>query len=243
MGKRHRHNERKRYCERKWPLPPLPRSFTPHPPDLPEDAPVRPPDSPSAFTFSDGWYAGPPLWSFETKPPRKVTAFKDAPVETDVFLSIFPEFGANKELYSRALIEACAKRAWFYCCRFSQCDQLDGDDRLYARYLMTAHLIVLLTRQRAVTENKNNTVTGLPTGVQMVGMKTSATGQMGTTGMVTSASIGGESVSLTLPQSQNAWEFWLNQTMYGVEYQAFMSSHVPVGIYSEGDDLRLCLRD
>ena len=189
-----------------------------------------------------GYYEGVPIRSFETYPPRKETAYKDAPVDTDTFLAMFPEFDGN-ELYPRTLIEATAKRAWFYCCRFSQCDQLDGDDRKYAACLMTAHLILLLTRQRAVATNNNNTVSGLPSGVTMVGMKTSATGQMGTTGMVTSASIGGESVSLALPQSQSAWEFWLNQTMYGVEYQAFMSSHVPVGIYSEGDDLRLCLRD
>ena len=213
----------------------------PPPPDLNPNYPVRPPDSPSAYSLEFGW-AGPPLRSYETYPPRKVTAYKDAAVDTDTFLAIFPEFGGN-ELFDRKLIESSAKRAWFYCCRFSQCDQLDGDDRLYAQCLMTAHLIVLLTRQRAVVENKDSTISGLPNGVRMVGMKTAATGQMGTTGIVTSASIGGESVSLTLPQSQNAWEFWLKQTMYGIEYQAFMSSHVPIGVYSEGDDLRLCLRD
>lgn len=210
--------------------------------ELPHGAPVHQSDDPSAFTFGFGFYQGVPLRSFETYPPRKVTAYKDAPFDTDTFLAWFPEFDGN-EIFPRALIESCAKRAWFYCCKFSQCDQLDGDDRKYAQGLMTAHLIVIVTRQRAVVENKNSTVTGLPTGVTMVGGKTAATGQMGTTGMVTSASIGGESISLALPQSQNAWEFWLNQTMYGVEYQAFMSSHVPVGIYSEGDDLRLCLRD
>ena len=211
------------------------------PPDIRPGVPVRAPDTPSAFSF-DMWYNGVPIRSFETCPPRKVTAYRDAPVDTDTFLAIFPEFGEN-EIFTRALIEGCGKRAWFYCSKFSQCDQLDGDDRLYAQCLMTAHLIVILTRQRAVVANKDSTISGLPTGVKMVGMQTASTGQMGTTGIVTSASIGGESVSLTLPQSQSAWEFWLNQTMYGIEYQAFLSSHVPVGIYSEGDDLRLCLRD
>ena len=216
----------------------------PHPPpmELPPDAPVRPPDTPSAYTFGIGSYEGVPIRSYETYPPRKVTAYKDAAVDTDTFLAMFPEFDGN-DLFSRAMIEGCAKRAWFYCCRFSQCDQLDGDDRLYAQGLMTAHLLVIVTRQRAVVENKFTTVSGLPSGVTMVGQRTSATGQLGTTGIVTSASIGGESVSLTLPQSQSAWEFWLNQTMYGIEYQAFMSSHAPVGIYAEGDDFRLCLRD
>ena len=222
----------------------IPPSPPPPPPiDIPQGIPVRDPDTPSAYSFGIGYYEGVPIRSFETYPPRKVTSFRDAAVDTDTFLSIFPEFGVN-EIFTRALIEGCAKRAWFYCCRFSQCDQLDGDDRIYAQCLMTAHLIVLIARQRAVYGGTNTTtIPGLPPGTQMVGGKVSATGQMGTTGIVTSASIGGESVSLTLPQSANAWEFWLNQTMYGVEYQAFMSSHVPVGIYSEGDDLRLCLRD
>lgn len=232
---------RQNTCAPKCGCPPPPPPL--HPPDLPPGVAVRAPDTPSAFSFDYEWgYAGVPLRSFETKPPRKITAFRDAAVETDVFLSIFPEFAGN-ETFSRALIEGCAKRAWFYCCRFSQCDQLDGDDRLYAQCLMTAHLILLVTRQRAVSKVQDTNVPGLPSGVKMVGGKVAATGQMGTTGIVTSASIGGESVSLTLPQSQNAWEFWLNQTMYGIEYQAFMSSHVPIGVYSEGDDLRLCLRD
>lgn len=216
----------------------------PAPIELPHDAPVRPPDEPSAFSFGVGYYEGVPIRSFETFPPRKVTAFRDSAVDTDSFLAIFPEFDGN-DIFPRTLIEGCAKRAWFYCCRYSQCDQLDGDDRIYAQCLMTAHLILIVARQRAVTSGNNGTTTipGLPPGTQMVGGRTAATGQFGTTGIVTSASIGGESVSLSLPQSANAWEFWLNQTMYGVEYQAFMSSHVPVGIYSEGDDLRLCLRD
>ena len=229
---------------RNEPPPPMPRGTPPPLPTvaIPSGIPERPTDDPSAFSFGLGYYQGVPIRSFETYPPRKVTAYRDSAVDTDTFLAIFPEFSGN-EIFTRALIEGCAKRAWFYCSRFSQCDQLDGDDRKYAQCLMTAHLIVIVTRQRAVVENKASTVSGLPSGVIMVGQKTSATGQMGTTGMVTSASIGGESVSLTLPQSKDAWEFWLNQTMYGIEYQAFMSSHAPVGIYAEGDDLRLCLRD
>lgn len=223
--------------------PPMPGPMPPPPPDIGPGIPQRPPDTPSVYSFGRGWYSGPPIRSFETYPPRKVTAYRDSPFDTDVFLSIFPEFGENK-LFDRAMMEGCGKRAWFYCCKFSQCDQLDGDDRFYAQCLMTAHILVLLARQRAVVGGPQpGDIPGLPPGVQMVGGRTSATGQMGTTGIVTSASIGGESVSLTLPQSQSAWEFWLNQTMYGIEYQAFMSSHVPVGIYSEGDDLRLCLRD
>lgn len=218
-----------------------------HPPPtvaMPAGIPERPPDTPSAYSFGVGYYEGVPIRSFETYPPRRITAFKDAAVDTDSFLAVFPEFDGN-DIFPRTLIEGCAKRAWFYCCRYSQCDQLDGDDRIYAQCLMTAHLILMVARQKAVTSGNNGTTTipGLPPGTQMVGGRTAVTGQFGTTGVVTSASIGGENVSLTLPQSANAWEFWLNQTMYGVEYQAFMSSHVPVGIYSEGDDLRLCLRD
>lgn len=208
--------------------------------DFADGTPIRDVGDYSAFSW-DLSYSGPPVRSFETQPPRKMTAFRDFPANTEVFLSVFPEF--DSEAYSKALLEGCIKRGWFYCCKFSQCDLLDGDDRIYAHCLMAAHIIVLTTRQRAVANANNGTVSGLPTGVKMVGGSVSSTGQMGTTGIVTNASIGGESIGLTLPQSQNAWEFWLNQTTYGLEYQAFMSSHVPVGVYAEGDDLRMCLRD
>lgn len=216
----------------------------PPPPDIGPGIPQRPEGEPSAFSFGRGWYSGPPIWSYETYPPRKVTAYRDAPFDTETFLSMFPEFD-DSETFSNALIEGCGKRAWFYCAKYSQCDQLDGDDRFYAQCLMTAHIILIVLRLRAVIggAGQSGSVPGLPPGTQMVGGRVSSTGQMGTTGIVTSATIGGESVSLTLPQSQSAWEFWLNQTMYGVEYQAFMSSHAPVGIYAEGDDYRLCLRD
>ena len=221
------------------PPPPFPPPAPP--PDIPPGIPQLPPDTPSAYSFGRGWYSGVPIHSFETYPPRRETAYRDAPVETDKFLSLFPEFD-NSEVYSRALVEGCVKRAWFYCCRFSQCDQLDGDDRYYAQCLMSAHIIMLTIRVRgaAAGSGSGGTVPGFPPGVKMIGSSSSISGQIG---IVTSASIGGESVSLTLPQSQSAWEFWLNQTPYGIEYQAFMSSHAPVGIYSEGDDLRLCLRD
>lgn len=219
--------------------------FYPPPPEWPTDftygVPVFAPDDPTCQIY-DRNYFGPPVRSYETEPPRKITAFRDAPVDTDTFLAVFPQF-ADANMYARTLVEVCFKRAWFYCAKFSQCDQLDGDDRLYAQMLMAAHILVLTKRQQAVAANPTGQIPGLPAGTQMVTGGYSITGQMGTTGMVSSASIGGESVSLTLPQSTNAWEYWLNQTPYGVEYQAFMSSHAPVGIYAEGDDLRMCLRD
>ena len=62
-------------------------------------------------------------------------------------------------------------------------------------------------------------------------------------GIVTSANIGSVSYSKTLPQSKDAYEFWLNQTHYGLELQAFLANHIPVGVMAQGDDIRECFRD
>ena len=60
---------------------------------------------------------------------------------------------------------------------------------------------------------------------------------------MTSATIGGVSYSKTLPQSKDAYEFWLNQTPYGIELQAFLANHIAVGVMAQGDDIRECFRD
>lgn len=232
-----RYNKKKLKQHNLQPMTPRPVGM-----DLPPDAVGVPTDTMPTF-WNGGRYAGVQIRSYETYPPRRMTAYRDDAVDTDTFLAVFPEFG-NTEVFDRTLIEGCGKRAWFYCSKFAQCDQLDGDDRGYAWALMTAHLLVLTVRQRATVDNRESTISGLPTGVTMVGGKVSTVGQMGTTGMVSNASIGGESVGLTLPPfGQSMWHWWLSQTPYGVEYSIFMESHAPVGIYAEGDDFRLCLRD
>lgn len=196
--------------------------------------PIYNPDQKSTYQF-DAPFFGPPERSFETKKPRTISDYKDAAVDTDRFLGYFYEFN-DEEAWPRKLIEICYKRARMYVTAVAQCDQLDGEDREFARALFTAHLCVLTKKAQMQT---NQAMANKGAG----GGGVSGIGQLGGSGILTSASVGGVNVSMTIPQSANAWEFFLNQTPYGIEYQAFISSHVPVGIYSNGDDLRLCLRD
>lgn len=171
--------------------------------------------------------------SFETQKPRQISGYEDKAVDADMFLAFFPEFSTENG-YSIKMIEAMGKRVRFFV-TYQQCDNLDGEDRNYARSLLMAHMLVLYKKQQDSMNGSGNGGSGASGGTSV--------GQMGGSGILQSASVGGVSVSMQIPQSQSAWEFWLNQTPYGIEYQAYMSSHVPVGLYCEGDDLRGCLRD
>ena len=198
-----------------------------------DEDPVLQPDQPSGFVEPTTGYTV-PRRTFETKPPRKMSAYCDFPVDVDDFFQWQPQFN-NAAKYPAELVVSCYKKAALYVPKFAQCDQLDGADRNYARALMCAHLIVLQQKAEALANADS------PTGGGMGGISTP--GQLGTVGQITSASVGGVSVGAQLPQSANAWEFWLNQTPYGLEFQAFLSSKVPVGVYAMGDDLRACFRD
>lgn len=199
------------------------------------DRPVYNPDQLSCLDYN-GPFDGPPVRSFETRPPRKVTAYTDEPVDVEKFRALFFEF-KDPAKWPDDMINACCKRAMYYVPLRTQCDLLDGPDREYARGLLTAHVMILSKQNQASFDNKNLSPSGSG-GVAGGSMMT-----LPGTGVVTSASIGSVNYSKTLPQSQNTYEFWLNQTPYGIEYQAFLSNHVPVGIYSQGDDIRMCFRD
>ena len=137
------------------------------------------------------------------------------------------------------MVEGAAKRARFYIPIWSQCDYLDGEDREYARGLLTAHIMITAKQNQAAMDQA-----ALSNG--MHGSGGVAGGSMTTlpgTGIVTSASIGSVSYSKTLPQSKDAYEFWLNQTPYGIELQAFLANHIAVGVMAQGDDIRECFRD
>lgn len=193
-----------------------------------EDRPIYTPDQHASYQF-DAPFFGTPERSFETKKPRKITSYHDAAVDVDRFLGWFYEFN-DANLWPRKLIEVCYKRARMYVTQWAQCDQLDGDDREYARGLLVAHLCVLTKANQKQTSSDDG---GASTGVS----------GLGGAGIITSASVGGVNVGMQLPNTGDAYEFWLYQTKYGLELLAFLQSHVPVGIYSEGDDLRSCLRD
>lgn len=188
--------------------------------------PIYAPDQHTGYTF-DAPFFGTPERTFETEPPRKMTAYRDEPVDVDEFRAWFYQF-ENPEYYPDKLIISCAKRARMFVPVWSQCDYLDGDDRKYARGLLIAHIVTLTKEEMAAQEQKNQTG-GLGGGTS--------------NGIKTSASVGSVNVSYTIPNSANAWEFWLNKTPFGLEFQAFLSNHVGCGIYAMGDDIRSCFRD
>lgn len=201
------------------------------------DRPIYAPDQLSCLDFGGPFY-GPPVRSFETYPPRQVSKYKDEPVDVDEFKAIFYEF-ADDDKWPRREVEAAVKRARFYVPLWSQCDYLDGKDRDYARGLLSAHIMVMSRQLRAEMEQPGlGGQNGGGGGVVGGSMTT-----LGGTGIVTSATIGSVSYNKTLPQSASAYEFWLNQTKYGIEFQAFLSNHTPVGIMAQGDDIRECFRD
>ena len=199
-----------------------------------EAGPIFAPDQMSNMYFDQSFW-GPPWRQFETRPPRKVSRYRDDPVDVDKFKAWFPEF-ADDDKWPRAMVEASGKRARFYIPIWTQCDYLDGEDRDYARCLLTAH-IMITAKQLMAELNKPGLIDG-EGGVAGGSMTTIAN-----PGIVTSAGIGSVNYSKTLPQSKDAYEFWLNQTSYGVELQAFLANHIAVGVMAQGDDIRECFRD
>lgn len=199
-----------------------------------DPGPVYEPDQISCLEF-DGAFWGAPLRSFETRPPRKVSKYKDEPVDVDWFKAVFPEF-ADDAKWPRSLVEGAAKRARFFIPIWTQCDYLDGEDREYARGLLTAHIMITAKQNQAAMDQQ---ALALGSGGVAGGSMTTLPG----TGIVTSASIGSVSYSKTLPQSKDAYEFWLNQTPYGIELQAFLMNNIAVGVMAQGDDIRECFRD
>lgn len=176
----------------------------------------------------DNAYFGIVERDFETKGCPPTSGWTDEPYPEELFANWFPELVGSGKFTIIEMVGAY-KKACFYV--FSQNnDYLDGMERMYARCLMTGHLLIL-SKQIAQELNKPGGVPGMGGSVNI------------SNGMVQSASVGGVNVGMQLPQSQSAWEYWLNQTKYGQQYLAYMSSKTPVGIYFGGDDLRSCLRD
>lgn len=74
-------------------------------------------------------------------------------------------------------------------------------------YLMTAHLLI----------QNNNIASDNTDG-----------------GLVTSASVGGVSVSKAIPPNKTALSYWLSTTVYGLQLRALLRLQATVGIYKGG---------
>jgi len=192
-------------------------------------------DYPNSQFFHDTYqwtnaYFGTTEKSFEMERRPPVSGVTDEEFPYEEFLSMFPELGDSDKFPLELLATAYKKSVYFV--PNQNCDYLDGRERYYARFLMAAH-ITILDKQLSTEIGKNPN--GLPyQSGQSIGISN---------GMVASASVGGVSVSMQLPQSATAWEYWLNQTKYGQQYLAYMSAKTPGGIYFGGDDIRGCFRD
>lgn len=157
----------------------------------------------------------------------------DAPFNLDDFYAFFPEFD-NAETYAPSLIVSAGKQARMWISR-EDCAQLYGEERAYAYYCMVGHLIMMTVKER----NGAN-----PAGMVPGQGAASMSGAVGGSGLLQSASVGGVSVSMQVPQYfKGAWDWWLGQTPYGQKLMAFLESRVPIGIYGMGDDIRGCIRD
>ncbi|MCQ2299919.1 MAG: DUF4054 domain-containing protein [Bacteroidales bacterium] len=157
----------------------------------------------------------------------------DEMFDVDVFCSWFPEFD-NRSTYSAKFLTAAAKQARMWISR-EECAHLQGEERMYAYYLMIGHLIIMTKKEQNASDPSN-----MQPGMGM----SSQSGAVGGSGLLQSASVGGVSVSLQVPQYfKGAWDWWLGQTPYGQKLLAFLESRVPVAIYGYGDDIRDCIRE
>ena len=197
--------------------------FPPAPPYSP------PPQGPSC--------PGCPCGAGNPPPPPPYSDYRDRPFDYESFVALFPEFG-DTSTFPQALVEIAGKNARLYVTDQS-CPQLDGPDRAYAQSLMTAHLVVLAIKRSANPLGQPTPGGGSGSSATGGTAATSSIGVGAGVGVITSASVGGVSVSMQLPQSATAWEYWLNQTPYGQELLAYLSAHVPAGIYGYGSDIRV----
>lgn len=175
----------------------------------------------------------------ERKGEGPFSDYKDKPFDYDTFFAFFPEFdpsdaedSGDRPQYTRSFIAGAAKQAAMFV-KPTWCRELDGDDRLYAYFLTVAHMCVLIKQQQS----------------GLVGTATpgfGSTAMMDTMpGVMTSASVGGVSVSKTgLFNPRNWWEFWYNQTPYGRTLMVFLEQQVAAGFIYEGEEnIANCLRD
>ena len=92
---------------------------------------------------------------------------------------------------------------------------INGKTRLLACELMMAHLLTI--NRRIHRENQTQAVS------------------------VSSASLGGVSVSLTPPSNRTQQEFWYNLTIYGTQLWSLLVTNTPVGFYVAGQPNRVLL--
>lgn len=127
----------------------------------------------------------------------------------DDFLANFPEF--SPPTFSETMIVMCGNASHKYItdwkCNFPLPEL---EDRLYAQFLMTAHLLAL--RKNAADQI--------------------ADGAMPAGGRVRKAVVGAVTVETDIPKTSGDFNYWLSQTAYGQELLAYLENAAPAGIFS-----------
>lgn len=126
------------------------------------------------------------------------------------FRQALPEFSDTTK-YSNDFVNAKIEQSFCFISE-NNIGVLRDRCRKYAVELMTAHLITLADRIL-----QNNSAGGI----------------------VASTSIDSISVSLVAPQNKSAFDYWLNQTAYGQQLLALLSSKAPAGLYFGGSHQRV----
>ena len=122
------------------------------------------------------------------------------------FKEMFPEFSGKSDAYiERFITESCIYIS-------SQNYVWQPEVRRLAIGYMTGHLITLST------SNEDG----------------SAKGENDSGKVVSSASVGGVSVSIQPPIARNAFEQWVQTTPYGKKYWALLTVHTPCGLFWVG---------
>lgn len=119
------------------------------------------------------------------------------------FRLLFPAF-ADETKFPDAMIAVWWDLATEYITEYDNC-LISGKTLQFALNLMAAHLA------QTFTMIANGSGTGTP-------------------GLVTSASEGSVSISMTPPPAKSAWQFWLSTTPYGLQLWALLSSLLVGGI-------------
>lgn len=139
--------------------------------------------------------------------------------ETDAFpyehfCNYFPQFDpAKDEANTPEFVAACGERATMYVSGLGQSVWLHGRRRIYAVCLLAAHILFLAKKEQSGADKGG-----------------SGLGGADAVGPVTSASVGGVSVSMQTPTTSGdgAFEWWLNKTPFGQEFLALIRTRGPM---------------
>ena len=124
------------------------------------------------------------------------------------FLAAFPVFARSDSIYSSEAIQLAGNEAMHHITESARGMPMeDCEDRKYALFLMTAHILVLNNKTDPETSEGNVTSGGAPI----------------------KAVIGSVQIENTKPNSFTVddWSYWLNQTEYGRRLLAYLDIQAP----------------